>query len=311
MSDRPILLIGGTGFIGAALARRLAAEGREVHVLGRSADPGERGGIVFHRGNQGDAAIVAPLLARCPEVVHLASASTPGSTAGAPVREVEENLLPAARFLELLAAVAPRRLLLVSSGGALYGDPARLPADEATLPNPISFHAAAKLGTEALFGAYARAAGVSLAVLRPANVYGPGQVLRPGFGIVRTLLDKAHSGQTIDLWGDGRTVRDFLYIDDLVDACLRLLVMPDVRGTFNVGSGIGTTLLELVRLTEHVTALPISVTFHPARGIDVSAIWLDCSNLRTACGWQATTSLSDGLARTWRELVHGKTAPIC
>lgn len=311
MQARRVLLIGGSGFIGRALGRRLAALGREVHVLSRHAEPGIRDGISFHRGSQADADAVAPLLARCDAVVHLASTTTPGRSARAPGLEMHENLVPLAGLLETLAAAGSRRILYLSSGGAIYGNPQVLPVAEDHPPQPLSWHAAGKVAAEEFLRTHARqASGTTLAILRPANVYGPGQALQTGFGIVRTLLERAREGGSIELWGDGSQVRDFLYIDDLVEACVRLLDLPAVSGTYNVGSGTGTSLLELVRLVERITGRPIPITFHPERGIDVAGIWLDSSRLHAAAGWQAATPLEAGLRLAWHALSQEAAQPF-
>lgn len=303
MQARRVLLIGGNGFIGRALGRRLAALGSEVHVLSRHVEPGTRDGISFHPGSQAEADAVAPLLARCDAVVHLASTTTPGSSAHAPGLEMRENLAPLAGFLEALAAVGPRRILYLSSGGAVYGNPQVLPVPEHHPLRPLSWHAAGKAAAEELLRTHARqTSSTMLAILRPANVYGPGQSLQAGFGIVRTLLERARTGGGIELWGDGSQVRDFLYIDDLVEACVRLLALPAVCGTYNVGSGTGTSLLQLLRLVEKISGRSIPVAFQPERGIDVTGIWLDSSRLHAATGWQAAIPLEAGLQLAWHAL---------
>jgi UDP-glucose 4-epimerase len=299
-----VLLIGGGGFIGQALSRRLASEGREVHVLGRHVEHGLHDAIMFHRGCQSDATVVAPLLKYCDAVVHLASATTPGSSAHAPALDVAENLVPLAGFLEALAEAGPKRVLFLSSGGAIYGNPLDLPAKESHPAQPLSWHAAGKAVAEIFLETYARQTGASVAILRPSNVYGPGQNLQAGFGFVRTLLEKARSGEAADIWGSGKQVRDFLYIDDLVDACVRLLDAPAVAGIFNAGSGVGVSLLELVALVRQVTGQDLLVNSQPGRGIDVEGIWLDCRKLSATVGWQAHTSLAEGVRRTWEWLVN-------
>ncbi len=216
--------------------------------------------------------------------------------------DVEENLLPAARFLEILAMAPPSRLLLLSSGGVLYGNPRYLPVDEEHPISPLSSHAAGKAALESFFTAFANSSGVSLAILRPSNLYGPGQSLRTGFGIVRTLLEKARHGEPIEIWGDGETVRDYLYIDDAVDACLRLIDMPEATGPFNVGSGCGTSINALVKLAEEVAGRAIPIIRRPERDTDVRAVVLDSVRLHEAIGWTAKTLLKDGLRRTWNWL---------
>lgn len=302
MARDGILLIGGNGFLGSALAKSLAAAGRRVHVLSRSIASGLRKGIVFHRGSQDDESLVMPILKECSVVVHLASTTTPGISAKRPVMDVEENLLPAARFLEILAMAPPSRLLLLSSGGALYGNPRYLPVDEVHPVSPLSSHAAGKAALESFFSAFANSSNVSLAILRPSNLYGPGQPLRTGFGIVRTLLEKARHGEPIEIWGDGETMRDYLYIDDAVDACVRLIDAPEAIGPFNVGSGYGTSTNRLVKLTEELTGCAIPVIRRPERDTDVRAVVLDSTRLRETTGWTANTLLKDGLRSTWERL---------
>jgi UDP-glucose 4-epimerase len=294
-----ILLIGGNGFLGGALARALARAGREVHVLSRSAEAGQRDGIAFHRGSQDDIAIVAPLLKECRTVIHLASTTTPGSSARSPGIDTEENLLPATMLTKAMSVLPPDRLVFVSSGGAVYGNPERLPVDESCALRPLSYHAAGKVALEALFSAFAHANGVSLAILRPSNIYGPGQPLRCGFGLVRTLLEKALRGEAVEMWGDGSAVRDYLNIDDVVEACTRLIDNAQASGLFNAGSGTGTSIKDLITLVAQVTGRAPRIIERPARGTDVRAIVLDCTRLHAATAWKPTVALQEGLERTW------------
>ena len=294
-----ILLIGGNGFLGSALARALARAGREVHVLSRSAEAGQRDGIAFHRGSQDDIAIVAPLLKECRTVIHLASTTTPGSSARSPGIDTKENLLPATMLAKAMSVLPPDRLIFASSGGAVYGNPERLPVDESCAPRPLSYHAAGKVALEALFTAFAHANGVSLAILRPSNIYGPGQPLRGGFGLVRTLLDKALRGETVEMWGDGTAMRDYLFIDDVIEACTRLTDNPQATGVFNAGSGTGTSIKDLITLVAQVTGRAPNIVERPARGTDVRAIVLDSTQLREATDWTSLIGLEEGLRRTW------------
>ncbi len=268
-------------------------------MLSRSTEPGRRGGIEFHRGSQDDADAVAPLLGRCAIVVHLASTTTPGSSARSPRLDTEENLLPATRLADAMSALPPDRLIFISSGGAIYGNPERLPVDEACPPRPLSYHAAGKVALEALFTAFAHAKGVSLAIVRPSNIYGPGQPLRGGFGLVRTLLEKARRGEPVEMWGDGTAMRDYLFVDDAVAACTELTDNPQATGLFNAGSGSGTSIRDLITLVAQVTGRVPEVIERPARGTDVRAIVLECMHLRTATAWTPTVALEEGLERTW------------
>lgn len=297
-STEAVLLVGGTGFIGRALAARLAAAGHEVHVLGRRPASGLPAGVVVHCGDQGDRDVVRPLLARCGVIVHLAGATVPADTAWQPVAEVEASLLPALRFLECAQEFPGRRYVLLSTGGALYGD-ADL-ASEQTRPAPGSYHGAGKLALESFFGVFGQRQPGSLSILRPANVYGPGQPLRAGFGVIRTLLERASDGGQVVVYGNGGAVRDYLYIDDMVAACLAALTAPAL--ICNIGSGEGVALRELIATVERVTGRALAVDYRPARASDVGRIVLDAGLARASLGWMPGVSLEEGVARTWRSL---------
>lgn len=284
MSRDRILLFGGAGFIGSALAQRLNREGRVVHILGRH-----------------DADRLEHWLPQCGTVVHLASASTPGSSANRPTLELD-NLAPTLHLLEALQAHPETHLIFFSSGGTLYGNPERLPVPEDAPVTPLSYHGAGKAALETFLQVFRKEHAVT--ILRPANAYGPGQALRQGFGLIRTMLEHAHRGTVLEIWGDGNNLRDFVYIDDVAEACLRFIDLPADSGTYNIGSGRGHTLKEVVALAESVCGKPLRTVYRPARHSDVRGIVLDVSRLRTTLGWQPEISLEEGLRRAWEWVVQ-------
>jgi UDP-glucose 4-epimerase len=296
-----VLLVGGTGFIGRALARRLSKEGWQVHVLSRHGWAGDPppAGVVVHRGDQGNESILVPLLEACSHIFHLAAATTPADTAWQPAREAEECLLPALRFLECTQRFPDNRYFLVSTGGALYGD-AEL-ATEDTLLRPASYHGAGKVAIEQFFGVLGRRYPGRLTILRPANVYGPGQPLREGFGLARNLLDSALYGKRVTIYGDGSIIRDYLYLDDMVMGCLRALVGP--AGIYNLGAGEGTPLAELLSVVERVTGRRLNVRYEPARVSDARRIVLNIRLAKERLDWSPSVRLEEGVARTWESIL--------
>ena len=128
-----------------------------------------------------------------------------------------------------------------------------------------------------------RAAGHAVTILRPANAYGPGQTMRGGFGLIRTMLEHARAGTAMEIWGDGENVRDFIYIGDVVEACIRFVALPQDSGTYNLGSGRGYSINRVRRVVEQVTGIELKVFHHPARGIDVRAVVLTYPASRSGC----------------------------
>ena len=285
MNRDGVMLLGGAGFIGTALARRLQLENIPVHVVGR-----------------GNETLLAELLPQFDTVVHLASGTTPGSSARHPEMETG-NMALTLKLLSLLQTQPPTHLLFFSSGGTVYGNPAVIPVTEDSPLTPLSYHGAGKAAQEVL----CRALGTldhAVTVLRPSNAYGPGQTLRHGFGLVRTLLQHAQAGTTLEIWGDGENVRDYIYIDDVVEATLRLIRQPQDCGTYNLGSGAGHSINQVKEVVEQVCGRALPTSYRAARGMDVRSVVLDNSRLSARLGWQAKVELTDGVARTWEWLQH-------
>lgn len=280
MSRESVLLLGGAGFIGSALAKRLEQEKIAVHILGRQ-----------------DEERLAVVLPQCGTVIHLASATTPGSSAGHPDLELG-NLSFTLRLLELMQNQPETHLIFFSSGGTVYGNPDRLPVTEDTPVAPLSNHGAGKAAQEAFCQAF-RAAGRAVTILRPSNAYGPGQTMRGDFGLIRTLLEHCRVGTAMQIWGDGENVRDFIYIDDVVEACMRFVALPQDSGTYNLGSGRGYSVNHVRRIVEEVTGIELKVSHRLARGIDVRAVVLGIDRISRELNWVPKVELREGVSRTW------------
>lgn len=283
MNHKGVLLLGGAGFIGSALATRLQHERVPVHIVGRlNLDQLEQ------------------LLPQCSTVIHLASETTPGSSAQHANLELG-NLALTLRLLDLLRSQPKIHLIFFSSGGTVYGNPQQLPVSEDSPIAPLSNYGAGKAAQESFCQAL-RAQGNAVTILRPSNAYGPGQTLKRGFGLVRTLLEHARLGTALEIWGDGENVRDYIYIDDIVETTLSLIDQPQDCGTYNLGSGMGYSINQVKNVVEQVCGRPLHATYRPARGTDVRSVVLDNARLRARLGWQPALGLVDGVVRTWEWL---------
>lgn len=283
MSYRDVLLLGGAGFIGNAVARRLEQEKIGVHVVGRH-----------------DSERLDQVLPRCGTVIHLASATTPSSSAKHPGLE-QGNLALTLQLLELMQVQLETHLIFFSSGGTVYGNPEHLPVTEDAPIAPLSHHGAGKASQEAFCQAF-RAQGHAVTILRPSNAYGPGQTIKSGFGLVRTMLEHARSGTPLEVWGDGENIRDFIYIDDIVDVTMGLLKLPQDSGTYNLGSGVGYSVNQVRAIVEAACGRQLQTSYRPSRGMDVRRVVLDNTRLHALLGWQAAVGLTDGVTRTWNWL---------
>lgn len=287
MSRHGVLLLGGAGFIGGALSRRLKQEEITVHVIGRH-----------------DTERLEQVLPQCGTVIHLASATTPGSSASHPHLELA-NLALTLRLLDLLQPQPQIHLIFFSSGGTVYGNPDRLPVAEDALMAPLSNHGAGKASQEAFCQAF-RAQGHAVTILRPSNAYGPGQTMKSGFGLVRTMLEHVRVGTPLEVWGDGENIRDFIYIDDIVEATTRLIRLPQDSGTYNLGSGIGCSINQVQGIVEEITGTELKVSLRPARGADVRAVVLNIERICQELGWSPKVELREGVGLTWAWLQNAR-----
>jgi len=288
MNREDVLLLGGGGFIGSALARRLKQEGTPAHIIGR------------HDGER-----LEQTLPQCGTVIHLASSTTPGSSARHPILELD-NLALTLRLLGLLQSQPDTHLIFFSSGGTVYGNPERLPVTEDSAVAPLSQHGAGKAAQEAFCQTF-RTRGHAVTILRPSNAYGPGQTMRNGFGLIRTMLEHARCDTPLEIWGDGENIRDFIYIDDVVEATARLIKEPQDSGTYNLGSGTGYSINQVKDIVETVCKKKLNTAYRPARGMDVRSVVLDNTRLSERLAWQAGVVLDDGIASTWENLKPSST----
>lgn len=283
--------MGAGGFIGSALLRRLRASTMEVSAFTR-ADP-----VVSAAGT------LAAGAESWRTVYWLASSVNPA------VAELRPDLVDAdqAQFEGFLAAVRGSGLVscivLLSSGGTVYDSATVPPYTEDSPVRPVTGYGRSKLRLEAALHGL-EVAGGSKVVLRVSNAYGPGQPARRGQGVVAYWLEAASNREPLVLLGHEGTVRDFVYIDDIVDALVAVdqhsMELPPV---INVGSGRPTTLAELAGTVLGVVGDPqLEFRAEPPRGFDLSRTWLDVSLARDVLGWRPTTDLRAGVGEAWADV---------
>jgi UDP-glucose 4-epimerase len=298
----PILVIGAGGFVGRSLLDALSRRSEPVIAVSRSPFSTPGTDIESHVRTLREVADYAPLLARARAVIHVASASTPGSSAGRPVHELDENLRPTLALLEAMQARPQLPLIYLSSGGTLYSRAGDGVSDERAAVYSRSYHGAGKIAAEHFIEAWCSQFSGSAVVLRPSNLYGPGQGERAGFGIVPTAFGKTIRGETLHVWGDGSAERDYLYIDDFTRLLLAAVDAKPEAGfrVFNACSGSSIDLNGLFALIERVTGQPLQRICDASRPVDAPRVRMQATRANEAFDWAAEVELADGLARTWQ-----------
>ena len=300
MSNK-VLLIGANGFVGRALQAELKQQGISFNAIGRNSKVQPAAGAQISDDKLQDAAYFESLLDDVGVVIHVASASTPGGSAGKPLHELESNLRPTLALLEALQSAPRVRLIYVSSGGTLIHRPPSQ-SDEYQAVYSRSYHGAGKVAAEQFVQAWSEQFSGQATIVRPSNLYGPGQFERSGFGIVPAAMGRLIRKQELHIWGDGSTCRDYLYIGDFIRLLLKILKAPSTQGCriFNACSGQSTSLSELLDLTEQVSGKHLHRIYVPSRAVDAPSVQLQSHRAEITYGWTAQIPLAAGLNLTWQ-----------
>lgn len=300
-----VILIGGRGFL-AAYTRLALAQEERLLVAGAPPDrlalsPAES--FMDHEafaGAAGDAA-----LRRAQAVIYFASASTPGDPTASPSSEVERAVAPVARLLERLERLGvSTRFVFISSGGTVYGRDAGSEAiPESHALAPISPYGLGKAMAEDVVRFAGRATGRSYAVLRVSNPVGR-YTHSTIQGLAPAAMRAIRSGEPLRIFGDGLAERDYLSAADVADAIVAATRAGDFpAATWNVGSGRGRTVLDMLKLIETAVGRPVPVARAPSRAVDVPRVVLDCARIKADLGWTARRDLRDALLEVWSENV--------
>jgi len=296
------LVIGGAGYIGAYIVSQLVTIGRHVTVLGRSNTPRYDlpTDVEYVTGDFSQHELISELLDAHNEVIHLAYATVPNTSFENPLADLLQNLPPT---VQLFSEAADRgvKLVLVSSGGTVYGEVEKSPILETHPTKPISPYGVTKLTLENYAYLYAATHGLKFVCVRPSNAYGVGQRPFIGQGFIATAMGSAIKGMPINIFGQYGTIRDYLYVSDLASGVVCALEHGHLSETYNLGSGIGLSNIgvieKIIPLMQDIGCV-IKVENLPEREFDVKSNVLDSTKLHEHTGWKPQVNFNDGLRLT-------------
>ena len=304
------LVTGGAGFIGSNLVDALLARGHEVTVVDNLAT-GRRENLEQAIGNgavlcevdirEGDA--VNDVVARTkPDVIfHLAAQIDVRKSVADPAADARINVEGTANMLSAAQAHGVPRFVNTSTGGAIYGEGRQLPAPEDHPVAPEAPYGLSKFCAEQYCEIFTRLHGLSTVSLRYGNVYGPRQDPLGEAGVIAIFCGKLLDGGTATIFGDGKQTRDYVYVDDVVDANLRA-AESDATGPINIGLGREKSVLDIVEVLKQHSDNGFDAEHAPERPGEVQHIALDPSRAREELGWEAKVELEEGLERTLHSL---------
>lgn len=304
-----ILVLGGTGFIGSHLVEALTFQNAYVRVFTKSFHQNKihtNRGVEYYQADFTDTIKLAEALVDMDIVVHLISTTVPSTANMDPIADICGNLIPTVNLLQKMRNLEVPRLVFISSGGTVYGNTTVNPIPENHPRNPLSSYGIVKAAIENYIFMFCTQYGLDSLIVRASNPYGPRQGHIGVQGIIPTIFKKILLGEQIKIWGDGSVIRDYIYIDDLITFLIKG-INHNLKGIFNVGSGIGTSLNELLSTLETITGNTAKVKFLPPREFDVKKVVLDISKANNAINWNPKTTLHEGCLTLWKHL--SKTTP--
>lgn len=298
------LLLGGAGFIGTNLALSMVADKRtRLTIADRNYEklsaiiPGSLN-VTYKKIDFSESTDFDELVKGQDVVYHLISTIIPGTSNRHIPEELSANIIVTAKLLDACVRQKVRKVVFLSSGGAVYGKKGQCPIEEDMVTYPITSYGVQKLTIEKLLYLYRYLYHLDYRVIRLANPYGPYQRPNGGLGVITTFLYKALLNEPIQVFGDGSVVRDFIYIDDAVKAIRKIADGESEYRIFNLGSGIGHSVKQIIEAIEKVLGKSLKVAYVSGRKSDVPVNYLDISRYESLYGKLDHRPLEDGIRET-------------
>ncbi len=309
-----IVIFGGGGFIGSTIADRLLVDGHELRIFERPRVQPYRmfashESVEWIEGDLSSMHDVEQAADGMDAVMHLVSTTLPKGSNDDPIYDVQSNVVASLQLLDAMVQKKVTRVIFISSGGTVYGAPQYLPVDEAHPTEPQVSYGITKLTIEKYLSLYRQLHGIRPVIMRVANPYGERQRIETAQGAVGVFVHRALRGQPIEIWGDGSVTRDYIHISDVANAFLKAVEYSGHEPIFNIGSGLGTTLNELLATIEKCLGASVARRYLAGRSFDVPINVLDNSLAMQELGWQPKISLEEGIARTIQWATNAVTRP--
>ena len=296
-----ILVLGGNGFIGSHLVDKLRSEDHSVAVFDRRNELFRKplSDVDYHYGEFGNRGLLSEALEKADLVYHLISTTLPKTSNDDPAFDIQSNVVETIFLLEKCVDKHVKRVVFISSGGVVYGRHHEYPLGEGSPTNPECSYGISKLTIEKYLDLFQRLYGLGYTIIRPSNPYGERQDPRGIQGTIPIFLGKVAKKEPIEVWGDGKIERDYIYIEDLVEGIYRASVLDTKSRIFNLGGGNAYSINDLIDLVRQVTSLPVSVTYTKGRTFDIPKVHLDIRRANSELSWAPRMPLKEGINRTW------------
>lgn len=296
-----VVITGGSGFIGSFLTERLSSSGyKNIVVLGRSEKTQNPKFEYRVCDVNKDAQSLNEMIGENDIVVHLANSTMPSTSEINRVKDVEEHISGTLSLLEICRAKKIKKFIFISSGGTVYGGDSRKKFKESDETNPKNSYGAIKISIEKYIGVFHHLHNLDYVILRLSNPYGRKFLTDKQLGAIDIFLRRAQKNEPIDIWGDGNNIRDYIHIEDVIDFLMIAVENESVSGIFNVGTGTGTSVNEVIKMIETTLKNEIRVEYHEGRSVDVTHSVLNITKAKKT-GWKPKHTLSEDIKKMLSE----------
>jgi len=307
-----VLLVGGNGFIGSHLVDELLIEGYGVRVLDRCPELFREpvAGVEYVTGSFADLFTLREAIDGCDILIHLAHSTVPSTSLNHPEEEVLDSVGAFVNMINCFKNRGIQKIVFFSSGGAVYGNTQAVPVREDSGLNPISPYGVAKMMMEKYLYMFSYLYGLEYIIVRPSNPFGPRQNFGGAQGVIPIYINKLLNGETIEIWGDGRGTKDYLYVADVAKAVVCLMKHGFDKSEYNISSGCGRSLLSIIQSISDICGRKPKVEYVPQRLHDVRNIVLSSKKITSRTRWKPATTFEEGLSLTinWiKETKKGNT----
>ncbi|MBB6479247.1 SDR family NAD(P)-dependent oxidoreductase [Spirochaeta isovalerica] len=298
-----VLVLGGAGFIGRSLCQLLLDNGAAVRCLDRGKPQGDqyledlKNEMEWVSADFSDEQKIREAVEGMDYIFHLISTTIPASSNQDLLFDLTSNVVPTLKLLDIAKDAKIKKLIFISSGGTIYGIPHSVPIPENHQTNPLCGYGIHKLAIEKYLSLYYYNFNLNYSILRLSNPYGYAQISDRPQGVIGKFIYQALRNKPLEIWGDGSVVRDYIYIDDILDAFLRAMLYEGKEKVFNVASGIGHSLTDIISYIEGAAGYPLNVSFSSSRHVDVPLNVLDISRIKTELGWCPETDMATGIGK--------------
>ena len=299
------LILGGCGFIGRHLVKELAENNQESFItvvdVVKDSSFEDLQNVQQIQSSLSEILNFDELLAKVDIVYHLISTTTPSDNTDKIMNDFDDTIIPTIRLLECMKLYEDKKLIFISSGGTVYGEVENLTISETQNLNPVCTYGVQKVLLEKYIEVYGHLYNMDYIIARLSNPYGTGQNVNKNQGIIPIFVRKILNHESLQVWGDGNTVRDYIFIDDAIKALEALGNYKGEEHIFNIGSGVGYSINQIVNLIiEELEVERPQIEYLDARKCDVKENVLDITKIRNIFDWKPEISIEDGILQTIR-----------